>query len=106
MSVEGQQAKAVLARATQAVPGVAYLSPGLRERVRRMIGQSADRTAGVRIFRDAAGSGWQVEVSVAVQAGHRADVVARAVRAAAVTGFAELEPGATPHVTVTVTAVV
>lgn len=106
MRVERQRVKGALAGAAQAVPGVAYLSPELRERVRRMLGQPTDSTAGVQIFRDGGRGGWRVEVSIAVRAGHRADVVARAVRAAAIAELAELEPGATTQITVTVTAVV
>ncbi|WP_412075605.1 Asp23/Gls24 family envelope stress response protein [Streptomyces xanthophaeus] len=106
MSVERQQVKVVLAGAAQAVPGVAYLSPELRERVRRMLRQHADSTAGVQVFRDGGRGSWRVEVSIAVRAGHRPDIVACAVRAAAIAELAELEPGAATQITVIVTAVV
>ncbi|MFC1419067.1 hypothetical protein [Streptacidiphilus cavernicola] len=66
---------AAVAEAAQAVPGVAYLSPNLRQRVRLALPQASDQVAGVRLE-----PGEQrVEILLAVRAGYRAATVAEQV---------------------------
>jgi hypothetical protein len=76
------------AGAAERAPGVAFLRPGLAELVRgtalpylRRPADSGPRTGGVRARR-ADGSGWRLELHLAVLDGHRALDVTRAVRAA------------------------
>ncbi|MFF4704057.1 hypothetical protein ACWC4D_16195 [Streptomyces sp. NPDC001288] len=93
------------------VPGVAFLRPGLADRLRSALsapGPGAGRTApasGVRMAPGPDGTGaWHVDVQVVTVRRARALDVARAVRAAVQEHLAPpLTGGPVPTVTVTVT---
>ncbi|EGX55120.1 hypothetical protein SZN_34507 [Streptomyces zinciresistens K42] len=90
-----------VAAAVEAVPGVAFLAPGLAARLRSA--RPARRPGdGVRLRPE--GGGWHVGVHVVAGRGTRTLDVARAVRAAVQAHLASAEPGRpAARVTVTVT---
>ncbi|MGK5529831.1 hypothetical protein [Streptomyces sp. URMC 129] len=93
------------ATAARRVPGVAFLRPGLTDRLRGAgAGRASRSVAGVRATRRP-GGGWDVTVHLATLHGHRALDVTRAVRAAVTAAVAEAvgDPGCPVRVTVTVT---
>ncbi|NUS56031.1 MAG: Asp23/Gls24 family envelope stress response protein [Streptomycetaceae bacterium] len=78
------------AEAARRVPGVAYLSPGVRGGVVRRARRRPDEAAGVKVtIRE---GGWHVRVHLAVYEGHNVASVARAVRAAVVGGLRSAMP--------------
>ncbi|MFJ9728712.1 Asp23/Gls24 family envelope stress response protein [Streptomyces sp. NPDC101209] len=95
--------------AAESVPGVAFLKPGLAERLRSALSRPAPpagraRTAGVRMTADGDGGSWHVEIQVVVDRQARAVDVARAVRDRVRDRLAALTPARpAPTVTVTVT---
>ncbi|RDD87611.1 Asp23/Gls24 family envelope stress response protein [Streptomyces parvulus] len=94
-----------VARVTEAVPGVAFLRPGLADLIRGPARTGPPRTAGrspagVRVARGSSAGPWEVDVQIVVRRGHRSLTVARAVRDAVTAAVAETAPGA--QVTVTV----
>lgn len=99
------------ARAAEQAPGVAFLRPGLADLVRgtalpslRRAAEQGRRTGGVRVRRQGPdGSGWRVELHLAVLDGHRVLDVTRVVRAVVTEAVhAELAAG-DARVTVAVT---
>lgn len=100
----GQVAKAVLA-----VPGVAFLRPGLADLLRTPAAARLSRgpaaPPGLRVTRRA--EEWSVEIKLVLRRGHRALDVTRAVRAAAESALRDRTGRSTPvQVTVTVTGLV
>ncbi|GAA2945324.1 Asp23/Gls24 family envelope stress response protein [Streptomyces enissocaesilis] len=101
------------AEAALAVPGVAFLRPGIADVLRGATGQRPGSCGGVRARAAEGSGGWRIDVQLAVLRGHRAVDVTRAVRAA-VEAAAETAAGAAATggrpvraaVTVTVTAIV
>jgi uncharacterized alkaline shock family protein YloU len=70
---------ATAARAAADVPGVAYLSPRLTDRLRPL---PAGRAVGVRVLSRDAPHRTDIDITLAVRAGHPATAVAHDVRAA------------------------
>lgn len=91
------------------VAGVAFLKPGLGERLRSALSRpvppgGGDRSAGVRMVLPQDGRPWHVEIQVVVDRRARALDVSRAVHATVTTHLSILAPdGPEPRVTVTVT---
>ncbi|MET8979972.1 hypothetical protein ABZX85_30655 [Streptomyces sp. NPDC004539] len=95
---------AEIATAAEGVAGVAFLRPGLADRLRAPAAWPAHRPAGVRVTLPADGGAWHVEIQVVVDGRARALDVARAVRADVQRHVAVLAPERpVPRVTVTVT---
>ncbi|MDQ1033905.1 hypothetical protein QFZ75_000321 [Streptomyces sp. V3I8] len=103
-----------IARTVEAVPGVAFLRPGLAGRLRSTLprpqeGRDRTPTAGVRLSRTGSAGRWHVEIHLVALRGARALDVARAARRSVEAYLlsvlsAEAAPTAAPaHVTVTVT---
>ncbi|MFS8198280.1 hypothetical protein ACLVWQ_06290 [Streptomyces sp. CWNU-52B] len=102
-----------IARAVESVPGVAFLRPGLADRLRSTLARpqqgkdraSAAGAAGVRLIRPGGTERWQVEIHLVALRQARALDVARATRSSVeeylITAF-PTEPSPA-HVTVTVT---
>lgn len=85
-----RRAALVAADAARRVPGVAYLSPGVRGGDVRRARRRPDEAAGVTVtVRE---GGWHVRVHLAVYEGHRVASVAGAVRAAVVGGLRSAMP--------------
>ncbi|GGZ80305.1 Asp23/Gls24 family envelope stress response protein [Streptomyces subrutilus] len=108
---EGPVTAGSIADAVRAVPGVAFLRPGLSALLRasaRTAPARTDRTApGVRLGHGAAGRVVSAEVEVVLHRGHRAVDVTRAVRAAVRGAARPGDTGTTAMpVTVTVTGIV
>lgn len=104
-----QQAELTAAEAARDVPGVAYLSPGLGQRLSRVLLRRPADTAGVRAVRSAQQHGWHVDVAIAVRADYQAAAVARAVHNRVVQALHAQNDALRPEpveVSVTVTAVV
>ncbi|MFF8474597.1 hypothetical protein [Streptomyces sp. NPDC015414] len=101
-----------VARVVEGVPGVAFLKPGLADRLRSAwggpgSGPGAGRrpAAGVRLTPGP--DGWRVDVQVVTSRRDRSLDVARAVRAAVQAHLATLSPDRpAAQVTVTVTGLV
>lgn len=103
-----RQIAATAARAAAGVPGVAHLSPRPYERLRPGA-LGAGRTPGVRVVPRDACRRTDIEITLAVRAGHQATAVAHAVRSAvfeAVHGEFPRVWGTRVSVSVTVTAIV
>ncbi|MGW0565083.1 Asp23/Gls24 family envelope stress response protein [Streptomyces sp. NPDC003016] len=102
------------AEAALAVPGVAFLRPGIADVLRGATGQRPGGSGGVRARAAEGSGGWRIDVQLAVLRGHRAVDVTRAVRAAVEAAAAETAAGAAAAggrpvraaVTVTVTGIV
>jgi uncharacterized alkaline shock family protein YloU len=98
---------ATAAFAASAVPGVAYLSPRLTDRLRPAA--LAPRTPGVRVLPRGAPERTAIDISLAVRAGHQATAVARQVRVAVIEALHGEHPrvwSTDVTVSVTVTAIV
>ncbi|WP_405550644.1 hypothetical protein [Streptomyces sp. NBC_01171] len=103
-----------IAAAVEAVPGVAFLRPGLGGRLRSALprgtsGANGGRAvpSGVRLSQPDEGGPWQVEIHVVARGHVRTLDVARAVGRAVEVRLAGLLPGRrAPKVTVTVTGLV
>ncbi|MEV8047959.1 hypothetical protein AB0P02_29570 [Streptomyces griseoluteus] len=103
-----------IAAAVEAVPGVAFLRPGLGGRLRSVLPRGAGaanggRTvpSGVRLSRPGEAGPWQVEIHVVGRGHVRTLDVARDVARAVEVRLAGLLPGLeAPMVTVTVTGLV
>lgn len=97
------------AAAAEGVAGVAFLKPGLAERLRSALSRPAPptgrlRSAGVRMTAAGDDGSWHVEIQVVVDRQARAVDVARAVRARVRDRLITLIPARpAPTVTVTVT---
>lgn len=92
---------ATAARATLAVPGVAYLSPRLTDRL--------SRTPGIRVLPRDATRHTTIDISLAVHTGHQATAVAHQVRTAVTDALHVDHPrvwSTDVTVSVTVTAIV
>jgi uncharacterized alkaline shock family protein YloU len=102
---------ATAARAAAEVPGVAYLSPRLTDRLRptaRSAGHHL-RATGVRVTPRDASDRTTVDISLAVHTGHQATAVARQVRVAVIESLHADHPrvwSTDVTVSVTVTAIV
>ncbi|AXG82060.1 Asp23/Gls24 family envelope stress response protein [Streptomyces paludis] len=109
------------ADAARGVPGVAFLRPGIVDRLRASAASRAGRagagtdgatgggTAGVRVRPPAGGEGvWQIDIQLVTRAAHRTLDVTRAVRetAGAAAGAVLPGPGDRVRITVTVTGIV
>ncbi|MFM9589468.1 hypothetical protein ACKI1J_10865 [Streptomyces scabiei] len=107
---------AKVAATVESVPGVAFLRPGLADRLRSALSSSAPDSgrsapdsgsvppAGVRMTRPEADGPWHVEIHVVVLRRARTVEVARAVRDGVERQMEALQPAhPTPVVTVTVT---
>ena len=95
------------ARAAIEVPGVAYLSPRLADRLRSAA--LTTRTPGVRVVPRDTPHRTDVDISLAVHAGHQATAVARQVRVAVIEALHAEHPrvwATEVTVSVTVTAIV
>ncbi|MEU5196910.1 hypothetical protein AB0G86_23125 [Streptomyces scabiei] len=103
---------AKVAATVESVPGVAFLRPGLADRLRSTLSSSAPDTgsvppAGVRLTRPEADGPWHVEIHVVVLRQARTVEVARAVRDGVERHLDALQPAhPAPVVTVTVTGMV
>jgi uncharacterized alkaline shock family protein YloU len=101
---------ATAARAAAAVPGVAYLSPRLTDRLRpAALSNGSHRALGVRVVPRDASDRTAVDVSLAVRSGHQATAVARRVRVAVIESLHAEHPrvwATDVTVSVTVTAIV
>ncbi|QDQ15849.1 Asp23/Gls24 family envelope stress response protein [Streptomyces spectabilis] len=101
-----------VAAAVGEVPGVAFLRPGLAERLRaaasaRRVNSTPTASASAVRVRGASGDGITLEVFVVVHRGHRALDVVRAVREAAVRGARTTLSARVPvRVSVTVSGIV
>ncbi|MGA4538818.1 hypothetical protein ACPA54_02330 [Uniformispora flossi] len=78
------------AEAARRVPGVAYLSPGVRGGDVRRARRVPDQAAGVTVTTRE--GGWHVRIHLAVYEGHHVASVAGAVRAAVVGGLRSAMP--------------
>ncbi|MEW2561815.1 hypothetical protein [Streptomyces griseorubiginosus] len=99
---------AELATSVTEVPGVAFLRPGLTDRLRTVLPRSAPHSAGtaagVRLTRPDGEGPWHVEIHVVALRQARTVDVARGVRDAVGHRLGVLAPGEPrPRVTVTVT---
>ncbi|MEW1718081.1 Asp23/Gls24 family envelope stress response protein [Streptomyces sp. NPDC093109] len=107
------------ADAARRVPGVAFLRPGIVDRLRASAASRAGRagtgagtdggTAGVRVRPPAGGRGvWHIDIQLVTRATHRTLDVTRAVRetAGAAAEAVLSEPGDRVRITVTVTGIV
>ena len=100
---------AALAETVQAVPGVAFLTPGVTDRLRsapagsRVGGASP---AGVRISRAGGTGQLNVDVRIVTRTHTRALDVTRATRTAVTARLSAAHPAETAHITVTVTGTV
>ncbi|WP_031050282.1 Asp23/Gls24 family envelope stress response protein [Streptomyces sp. NRRL F-5650] len=93
-----------LAAAVTDVPGVAFLRPGLTDRLRGTLSRPARNPAGVRVTRPDGAGPWHVEIHVVALRQARTVEVARGVRDAVGRRLDTLAPaGSPPRVTVTVT---
>ncbi|MEU5045619.1 hypothetical protein [Streptomyces griseorubiginosus] len=97
-----------VAAAVTEVPGVAFLRPGLTDRLRTALPRSAPHSAGtaagVRLTRPDGDGPWHVEIHVVALRQARTVDVARGVRDAVRHRLGVLAPGEPrPRVTVTVT---
>lgn len=110
---------AKVAATVESVPGVAFLRPGLADRLRSALSSSAPDAgrsapeagsvpaAGVRMTRPDGDGPWHVEIHVVVLRQARTVEVARAVRDGVERRLAALQPAhPTPIVSVTVTGMV
>ena len=98
---------ATAARAAAGVPGVAYLSPRLADRLRPAA--LGARTPGVRVVPRDAPHRTTVEIALAVRSGHQATAVAAAVRTAVLDALHTTYPrvwATDVTVSITVTAIV
>ncbi|MFF9373862.1 hypothetical protein ACF1BB_04855 [Streptomyces griseoluteus] len=103
-----------IAAAVEAVPGVAFLRPGLGGRLRSALPRGAGAAnggravpSGVRLSRPDEAGPWQVEIHVVARGHVRTLDVARDVARAVEVRLAGLLPGPeAPMVTVTVTGLV
>ncbi|MER5446064.1 hypothetical protein ABT065_10555 [Streptomyces sp. NPDC002764] len=97
------------AAAAEGVAGVAFLKPGLAERLRSALSRPAPqpgrvRSAGVRMTADGDDGSWHVEIHVVVARQARAVDVARTVRGRVRDRLSTLAPTRPPPtITVTVT---
>lgn len=103
----------VIARAVAAVPGVAFLRPGLAGRLRSALAQPGPRggggPSGVRLTPPQGADGpWRIEIQLVALAHSRTVDVARAARRTAEEHLAKAVPdeNAQAHVTVTVTGLI
>ncbi|WP_405672940.1 hypothetical protein OG848_24590 [Streptomyces canus] len=100
------------AAAAAGVSGVAFLRPGLADRLRSVRhratnGNNSGRPAGVRMTRPDADSPWHVEIHVVALREARTVDVARAVRVTVARRLGALSPPQpAPRITVTVTGLV
>ncbi|MFE1926479.1 hypothetical protein ACFW91_28455 [Streptomyces asoensis] len=101
-----------VAATVESVPGVAFLRPGLADRLRSTLPRSAPAAdaapvAGVRLTRPRGNGPWHVEIHVVALRQARTVEVARAVRDAVELRLAVLLPAPpAPTVAVTVTGLV
>ncbi|GAB3484653.1 hypothetical protein [Nocardiopsis coralliicola] len=97
-----------LSSAVLAVPGVAFLTPGLADRFRAALPDSGGpvHRSGLRVARTGPAAPWTVDVRIVARADARTLDVARAAAAAADACVAVQKPGSTARVTVTVTGIV
>lgn len=96
-------ASAELAAAVEGVPGVAFLKPGLADRLRSTLSRPGAAPSGVRMTRPDGEGPWHVEIHVVALRQARTVEVARAVRAAVERHLGAPVP---VRVTVTVTGIV
>ena len=103
---------AEVATAVESVPGVAFLRPGLTDRLRSALPRPGSGTggtppAGVRMTRPDDDGPWHVEIHVVALRRARTVDVARVVRDTVERRLDALAPtGSAPRVTVTVTGLV
>lgn len=94
-----------IAHVVCAVPGVAFLRPGivdlLRASARSGPPHPEDSPSGVRLTPRAGAGQWDVDVQIVVQHGHRALDVARAAYLAVRAALPDQPPAAQVRVTVT-----
>ncbi|MGW3287993.1 hypothetical protein ACWDR3_25510 [Streptomyces sp. NPDC001002] len=102
-----------IARAVEAVPGVAFLRPGLTGRLRSTLSRTDGSTrsappSGVRVSRPDGAEVWRVEIRLVALRHVRSVDVARAARSTVEERVAQLFPADTTsaQVTVTVTGLV
>ncbi|MFJ9633227.1 hypothetical protein ACIQPR_13250 [Streptomyces sp. NPDC091280] len=101
-----------IARAVEQVPGVAFLKPGLTDRLRSAVqpgvprpgrNTAATSSAGVRVSRPSGSAGWHVEISLVALRETRGVDVARAARRTVEERVAALFPAETAQARVSVT---
>jgi hypothetical protein len=97
-----------LADAVRRVPGVAFLKPGIADRLRSALPRPTGRAAGagLRVSRADGPEGWRVEVQIVTLADARALEVARDARAAVGALLADAAPSGRAQILVTVTGIV
>ncbi|MFD9791525.1 hypothetical protein ACFWXK_11320 [Streptomyces sp. NPDC059070] len=93
-----------LATAVTGVPGVAFLRPGLADRLRTALARPGPHPAGLRMTRPDGTGPWHIEIHVVALRTARTVDVARRVRDTVGHRLGVLAPAeAPPRVTVTVT---
>nr|WP_280875886.1 hypothetical protein [Streptomyces pseudovenezuelae] len=98
---------AEVARVVESVSGVAFLRPGLTDRLRSVVSRPGVAPAGVRMTRPDGDGPWQVEIHVVVLRRARTVDVARGVRDTVERHLDTLAPArSAPQVTVKVTGLV
>lgn len=98
---------AEVATAVESVSGVAFLRPGLTDRLRSAVSRPGAAPAGVRMSRPDGDGPWQVEIHVVALRRARTVDVARGVRDTVARHLDTLAPTrSAPRVTVTVTGLV
>ena len=107
----GQPAHATLAAevaaAVEGVPGVAFLRPGLTDRLRSVVSRPGAAPAGVRMTPPDGDGPWRVEIHLVALRRARTVDVARGVRDTVERRLDTLAPArSAPRVTVTVTGLV
>jgi hypothetical protein len=104
-----------LAQTVRNVPGVAFLKPGIADRLRAArtaptgpapAGPTPTGTGGLRVTRAEDDGSWRVDIQVVTRADARVLDVARATRAAVLDLLAATDPSGTARISVTVTGTV
>ncbi|MDI3419046.1 hypothetical protein [Streptomyces luteolus] len=102
-----------LAEAVRQVPGVAFLKPGVAQRLRAAVSDTGDSgadskasPAGLRISRSDGNGPWKIEIQIVTLAEARALDVTRAARRAVDTCLEAMVPSAAARITITVTGIV
>ncbi|MCQ1576586.1 MULTISPECIES: hypothetical protein [Streptomyces] len=110
MSASADSMHSELAHVVQEVPGVAFLAPGLRSRLRALratspLARPADDTSGITVSTARGDTRTTVEIRLICRSGRRALDTTRAVREAVSRHLATGYPGREFRIIVTVTGV-
>ncbi|MEV8006251.1 hypothetical protein AB0P10_26740 [Streptomyces parvus] len=110
MSASADSIRSELAHVVQEVPGVAFLAPGLRSRLRALratspLARPGDDTSGITVSTARGDTRTTVEIRLICRSGRRALDTTRAVREAVSRHLATGYPGREFRIIVTVTGV-